>query len=319
MKIFVPRYRHTAPSTNGRILDEMFLEINELDLPDVIKSWSALDQLQNVTPKAFFSTGAKDICTYPTSKNTLEPFLRRPHITLHCGAKEGSSETGPLAKEIMYESGAIVARYGFNLWYGGGDTGLMGAAHKGFTDALQKHRYPDQYSVQICPAPFVYGVASTNGLRPANEGLSQDSDVAIVMPDFVTRRELLSSRCAGALSGIGGIGTIDEITDILVHIKTGLRPTNIYILNPFVPELNRGYWDPFRELIDGFIKTQFEKPSTLNHVNFMPSPADAMQHLMEKLDAAGQNPHTVYQEYCREMGITPPPTQIHTELRAAHG
>jgi predicted Rossmann-fold nucleotide-binding protein len=317
MKIFVPRYRHTTPSINSRILNEMFLEINELDLPEVIQSWGALDQLQNITPKAFFTTGAKDICAYPTSKNTLEPFLRRPHITLHCGAKEGSSETGPLANQLMYESGTLVARYGFNLWYGGGDAGLMGAAHKGFTDELQNRRYPDQYSVQISPAPFVYGGASTNGLRPANEGLSMNSDAAIIMPDFVTRRELLSSKCAGAFSGIGAMGTIDEITDILVHVKTGLRPTNIYILNPFVPELHRGYWDPFRELIDGFIKTGFEKSSTLDHLNFVPSPEDAMKHLMKKLDAVGQNPHIVYQEYCREMKIVPPPTQIHPAPRAA--
>jgi hypothetical protein len=57
MKIFVPRYRHTAPSTNSRILDEMFLEIHENDLPDVIKMWAALDQLQGVTPQSIFLGG----------------------------------------------------------------------------------------------------------------------------------------------------------------------------------------------------------------------------------------------------------------------
>ncbi len=270
-------------------------------------------------PKAFFSAGAKQACSHPTSKNALEPYLRRPHITLHCGAKEGSDQTGPLAKKIMYDAGVLVAQHGFNLWYGGGDVGLMGAAHKGFKDGIQHHRYPDQYSVQICPAPFVYGVTSANGMRPANEGLAKNSDVAIVMPDFVTRRELLSSKCAAAFSGIGGVGTIDEITDILVHIKTGLRPTNIYILNPHVPELGRGYWDPFRDLIVGFIKCAFESPKTLDHVNFKPSPEAAMQHLMEKLDTLSQNPHTVYQEYCRERDITPPPAQIHSVPKAVNG
>lgn len=305
MKVFVPRYRHTLPPTNPRLLVEMMLEIDPQDLRNVIDLWEKQDSLEDIKLEEYFSIGAKNICLYPTHRNTLEPYLRRPHISVNCGSQEGSEEIAPQALDLIRRTGTLIARNGFNLRYGGGQTGLMGAVHQAFLDELKKQRYPDQYSMQISPGPFVFGVKSVNGSKPVNEGLSSNSDVVIVMPDFYCRRDMLNSTSTASFSGFGATGTIDESTDVAAHNKIGMRKVPLYMLDAYVPAYGHGFWSSLRKQFEIFVSAGYERPTIWDHLRFMDSPEKSMDHLMAMLDAEGRNPHTIYQENCRERGVKP--------------
>ncbi len=129
----------------------MLIEVDERDLPRVIDYWRAIDKVTEfVSVREFFLTNTKDVCEHRPQKNTLEPFLRRPHITAHAGAKEGAEHCRDIVREVTYDTGRLIASHGFNLWYGGGSEGLMGCLIQGFNDELDRiGRKPDQYSIQI--------------------------------------------------------------------------------------------------------------------------------------------------------------------------
>ncbi len=159
--------------------------------------------------------------------------------------------------------------------------------------------------IQIIPSEFVRGVESINGLCPANEGLCRATDAAIVMPDFMTRRELLDSRCVAAITCPGGTGSLDEWSDILAHIKTGLRGLRLYTINPHIEALGYGYYDPLRRAVQSFVNCGFESPTTLDHVHFMETAARAFEDLMPKLRQEGQTPDQTYAAYCERHNVAP--------------
>src|ERR1700744_5930709 len=100
MKLFVPRYRYVLPHANDHILNRMFVEIPQQDLPHVVQLWRGMDAITEAgAVDAFFKASVNDVCS-PIEGSRLEPYLRRPHITVHCGSKEG----GPCIREIAHET-----------------------------------------------------------------------------------------------------------------------------------------------------------------------------------------------------------------------
>jgi len=299
MKIYVPKHQHLMPQAspeNPHILSDLLVEIDRRDLRKIILHWGLWENYTKETDPSALWQSVKQICTHPIRNGSIEqmPFLWRPAITVHCGSKSGSLGFRDIFLRNMREAGALIAKRGFNLWYGGGDAGLMGETMNGYKDELKKKRFPHQYSVQVVPGDFVLGVESKNGRRPANEGLGSLSDVAIVMPDFVRRRDLLDSICVAAISGPGGAGTKDEMFDVMVHYKTGKRNTLLYLLNPFIPDLGHGYYDHLLQHFEVEIFCGLEKRENLDCLTVMDSPWEIMADLMKRLDSMGKNPHEVF-------------------------
>lgn len=317
MQIFVPRYRHTAPHTQPAVLNEIFVAIDPDNLADVMKKWVTLDALQGIDPKSFFKSNIVNDLGIPAKKRCLMPYLLRPHITVHAGAKPGAPEFSEFMHEKMFRIGELVAIHGFNLWTGGGGTGLMKSTNDGFTSKQRELKHPDQFSIQVIPAAFYNGtMGQQNGLKAfINEDITDNSDVAIVMPDFVTRRELLDSHCAAAITGFGGTGTLDELTDIMVHIKTGLRSIRSYLLDMPLPGDEEGYYKPIKDLLAHFVRAGLESTATRDHLNFMPNPEAIFEHLMIALDQDGYLPEIGYQEHKRRYAAWLPANHDQGTLR----
>ncbi|MGB9152064.1 MAG: LOG family protein [Alphaproteobacteria bacterium] len=308
MKIFVPKFRHHMPHMDPEILTSMFVEINRKALDGVLDHWEKMDSVSSpMAPAEFFSAHVKDVCARKPKKNTLEPFLRRPHVTLHGGSKEGSGVGRDIFIEGAYKSGYIAAQNGFNMWYGGGDTGLMGQFANGFNDAIKIHgRLPDQYLIQIIPSQFVRGVKSIGGLKPANEGLCDITDAAIIMPDFDTRLHLLNSRCAAAVTNPGGSGSLEELAGIMRLIKTGLKETLLYISNPHIPDkYYDGYYDLLKLHVERTVERGLENPGLLARVHYKATVEEIYQDLMLKLAATNATPNEVYAAYCTQNRARP--------------
>ena len=89
MKIFIPNSRYHMPHMDPEILTSMLVEIDGKGLDDALNYWEKIDAVSSSRPSAkLFSTYAKEICAQKPKRHTLEPFLRRPHVTLHGGSKE---------------------------------------------------------------------------------------------------------------------------------------------------------------------------------------------------------------------------------------
>ncbi len=158
-------------------------------------------------------------------------------ICVFCGASKGIN---PEYEKITFETGKIIGKLNYDLVFGGGSTGLMGALAKG--------------------------------------ALSKDSNVHGVIPKFLTKKEIpinnitltktntISKRKLTMLniSSIflvlpGGIGTLDELFEVLTLVQLkqiNNKPTLILNVNNF--------WDPLLEIFnklveEGFLKENFVK------------------------------------------------------------
>ena len=306
MKIFVPKYRNDMPPENPWLLNKMMVEVSAFDLPRVIGFWQSVSSVENfIDAGTFFRTNTQEVCQHTTKELSLEPFLRRSHFVIHAGSQSGNERCSDVLAEAAYNAGKLVAQHGGNLWNGGGTGGLMKTSLDGFKDEAKKNPRPDQYSIQVIPADFVVGVKSTNGFHPKNEGLSDITDAAIIMPHFPTRRELLGSRCAAALSLAGSIGSLDEWSMIAVDIKTGLSDTNLYAINTYVQALGGGFYDDLRRQLGGFVKCGLLDKEVLKTLHFKETPEQAFADLMPKLKQKNATPDQVYDDYCKLHHVSP--------------
>ena len=108
--------------------------------------------------------------------------------------------------------GELIAKNGLDMVFGGGDVGLMGTVAGA---ALENGA-----DVQIVP-----------GVNERKQKMFELSDAFIILP--------------------GGIGTLNEVTDILTMQQIGETSKPIFFLN------TRHFWWSFHELIVDMMNNQF--------------------------------------------------------------
>ncbi len=306
MKIFVLDDRFYSPHKNSEILASMVVEIRKNILGMIIDHWQQLDkEAPSLDASNLSSTSIQKRFKNTSSPNTFEQFLRRPYIVVHAGSHIGAEHCPQIRKDAR-EAGALVAAHGFSLLYGGGAGGLMGLVLEGFIEEMNKRgRRPDQYSVQVLPSEFVFGVRNPNGMRPANEGLCDITDAALILPDFAARRFLLNNCGVAAITCPGGIGSVDEGTDVLVHEKTGLGNIPLYFLNTYVEKAEKGFYQPLLDQLRLAVDCGLEEASFLEIVmnRVKKTPKKIFEDLMPKLEQVQALPDQVYQAYCQINGV----------------
>ena len=151
-------------------------------------------------------------------------------IVVYCGSATGANPRYAAAADQV---GRELARRGLPLVYGGGHMGLMGAAGRGVREA-------GGVSVAVIPQFMVD--------RHWND---PESTHTIVTPSMHVRKETMAALARGAIALPGGIGTWEELCEIITWRQLGLFGGNIVVLNL------DGYYDPllaqFREgVVQGF-------------------------------------------------------------------
>ena len=131
---------------------------------------------------------------------------------------------------------------GHSLVFGSGARGLMGAAARGFKDAEQK-------IVGIVPSFF-----KESAIEPLFEGC----DEVIYTDTMNERKELMLENSDAILSVPGGIGTYDELFEVITSKKLGLHSKPIYLLNI------DGFYEPLDNLIESGIEKGFISKETKN-------------------------------------------------------
>jgi uncharacterized protein (TIGR00730 family) len=143
-------------------------------------------------------------------------------VCLFCGASDAAD---PSLLTAASQFGAATAAEGVRLIYGGGGVGLMGAAAR-----AAHHAGGD-----------VLGVMP--GFLRRREMLFDEVETLIV-PNMHERKRIMFEQSQAFAVFPGGIGTLEEVVELMSWRRLELHRKPIVFLNP------NGFWDRFFEFID---------------------------------------------------------------------
>ena len=122
--------------------------------------------------------------------------------------------------------GRDIAHHGWELWYGAGCTGLMGAVANGALEAGGQ-------VIGVIPEIF-------NAPHLAHAGLSRLE----VVENMHIRKQRLADQADAFIALPGGFGTFEEMFEILTWAQIGLHRKPVGLLN------TEGYFDPLLQMIE---------------------------------------------------------------------
>lgn len=155
---------------------------------------------------------------------TATPPIRS--ICVFCGAKPGH---GPGFLALARETGRALAARGLTLVYGGGGVGLMGAmADAALTGGGEV--------IGIIPQRLVDREAGHRALTRLE-----------IVPDMPTRKERMIELADAFISLPGGLGTLDEMFEVLTLRQLDLHRKPSGLLNA------GGYFDPLVGALQSFV------------------------------------------------------------------
>lgn len=177
------------------------------------------------------------------------PQQRISSICVYCGSQPGDN---PVYRQAARTLGRAMAESGIDLIYGGGTRGLMGAVAEAVMSNGGK-------AVGIIPEFLMDKEASRQELGQLTE--------LHVTRDMHERKHMMFERSDAFVTLPGGIGTLEEIVEIMTWAQLG-RHTK-----PMVFANINGFWDPLNALIGhmrdaGFIHTaHLVRPMVITDAN----------------------------------------------------
>jgi uncharacterized protein (TIGR00730 family) len=173
-------------------------------------------------------------------------------IVVFCGSSSGID---PVYEARAYETGALLARSGIGLVYGGAKVGLMGAVAEG----------------ALANGGEVIGVLPRflSGKEIGHAGLT-DLIVVETMHERKTKMHELSD---GVITLPGGFGTMEELFEMLTWGQLGLHRKPMGILNIL------GFYDPLLALVQTMVDQGFLKKENQGMLLF----ADTIGELLVKM------------------------------------
>lgn len=182
-------------------------------------------------------------------------------LCVYCGSS-GAVETR--YREAASELGARLARAGIEVVYGGGKVGLMGLLADAALAAQGK----------------VTGIIPSH-LRDAE--VAHHGITELVVVDSMHERKRLMAERADAFAILpGGIGTLDEMFEIVSWKQLRLHGKPILLVDI------GGYWGPLRALLDHIVAHGFARPETRRLLQVVPSISALMTALSEASAAVGE-------------------------------
>jgi uncharacterized protein (TIGR00730 family) len=167
----------------------------------------------------------------------------------------------PIAEEL----GRCIAQRGWELVWGGGRYGLMGALSRSARAAGGRTRgvILQQFIDKNVHCTESHEMQSVGDMRMRKRGLDENGDAFVALP--------------------GGLGTMEELLEVLSFRQLGFHHKPIVVLNA------RGYWDPLltmleRGFVEGFIQSHFR-----GIYSVASTPAEVVQ----QIDAARARPPIV--------------------------
>lgn len=177
---------------------------------------------------------------------------RRFRVTVYASSSE---RIAPAYAAIAEDLGARIARAGWDLVWGGGRFGLMGAVSRGAREAggrtigIILQRFVDK-NVHCERAD---SMATVDDMRSRKRGLDEAGDAYIALP--------------------GGLGTLEELLEILSFKQLGLHDKPVVVLDAF------GYWQPLLAMLDRGFAEGFIQPHFRGLWTVASTPAEAVEQI----------------------------------------
>ncbi len=183
-------------------------------------------------------------------------------VCVYCGSQPGRDPDHIAAGRAL---GRSIAAHGLRLVYGGGTRGIMGAVASGVLSNGGQ-------VTGIIPEFLVDMEATRHSLGQLNE--------LIVTEDMHARKHKMFERADAFITLPGGIGTLEEIVEIMTWAQLGRHE------KPMVFANINGFWNPMLELLrhmreQGFIHTaERVQPLVIDNVE------DIIPAIIEKVEGA---------------------------------
>lgn len=169
-------------------------------------------------------------------------------VTVYCGSSRGAD---PAFAQAAHELGAWIARSGHTLAYGGSAIGLMGILAKAALERGGK----------------VIGVEPRFFLEA---GVEQHDLTELIETETMSERKMRMIELGDAFVALpGGVGTLEEITEIMSRIRLRLSAAPCILLNV------NGYYDELRSFLDKMTGLGFLEPDERAAIAFPASVREA--------------------------------------------
>lgn len=205
------------------------------------------------------------VVVVPEPSRYREGMSRLSPLAVYCGAASGGR---PVYAQAARALGAAMARRGIGLVYGGGKVGLMGEVADGLLAAD--------------PGASVIGIITTELVKRelAHDGIP---DLRIV-ETMHERKKAMADLAHGFVALAGGVGTLDELFEIIAWLQLGIHDHPIGILN------TDGFYDHLLRFLDhagaeGFLRT------TPREVLVVESDPERLLDGMERRGPVQRRPH----------------------------
>lgn len=198
-------------------------------------------------------------------------------IAVYCASTPGND---PRFREAAIELGQWIGKSGHSLVYGGSSVGIMGVIAREVMAA----------------GGCAYGVEPRFFIEA---GVAQEELTELYVVETMAERKALMIELADTFVALpGGVGTLEEISEIMSCVRLGLDVPECYLLNV------NGFYDPLKELLSsmeeqGFIdKVDLERylfPETVAELCNMvadsqDNPRSCLVTAQELLDRKGYEP-----------------------------
>jgi hypothetical protein len=182
-------------------------------------------------------------------------------ITVFCSS---SRDVAPVYLIAARELGAGIAEHGWQLVFGGNDVGCMAALAEGA-------RVAGGHVVGVTPQLLVdKGIAD----RKCHE--------LIITGDMRERKALMEQRGDAFVALPGGVGTLEELFEILVGRYLGFHNKPLVLLNI------AGYYDPLLQMLQHGIEQHFIKPRIHDFLFVTDQVTAALRHLQQLSTGRGE-------------------------------
>ena len=175
------------------------------------------------------------------------------NISIFCGAHEGKNPEYASAAKSIAES---IAKKGINVVFGGGNVGLMKIISDTALDNGVK----------------VLGISlkSLHALELANPRL----DEIVVSETLLDRKDEFMSRSDAFIVLPGGVGSLDELAEIMASNQLGIINKPVGILN------TEGYYDYLLKWFNKAVDEGFISPSNLQELLVSDSPEELVEMII---------------------------------------
>ncbi len=154
-------------------------------------------------------------------------------ICVFCGSSAGARD---IYRQTARATGTAIARRSLGLVYGGASIGLMGAVADGALEAGGE-------VIGVIPAALEAKEIAHGGLARLE-----------VVPSMHERKARMAELSDAFLALPGGMGTLEEMAEILTWAQLGLHAKPCALLDV------EGYWAPLVAFLDHAVRERFLRP-----------------------------------------------------------